>query len=78
MKTPTPTQNEQPTITVATMLNKAEVAKQLGVAVRTLDSLVAAKEFPPGARVGRHLYWTEVAIRAWHQRVFAAQLAWQP
>ena len=67
-----------PVITLATLLTKQHVAAQMGVSVRTLEGLVANGEFPKGVRVGKFLYWTETAINAWHERVFAAQLAWRP
>lgn len=66
------------TITLAALLTKEQVATRMGICVRTLEGLVANGEFPKGVRVGRFLYWTEAAINAWHQRVFAAQLAWRP
>ena len=66
------------TITLETLLTKERVAAQMGISIRTLEGLIANSEFPKGVRVGRFLYWTEVAINAWHQRVFAAQLAWRP
>ena len=78
MKASPPPSDVQPQVSKANMFTKHEVAQKLGVSVRTLDNLVAAREFPPGARVGRFLYWTESAITAWHQRIFAAQLNWRP
>lgn len=65
-------------ITLSALFTKERVAKQMGLSVRTLEGLVANGEFPKGVRVGRFLYWTEAAITAWHQRVFAVQLSWRP
>jgi len=65
-------------ISMSTLLNKQAVSARLGVSVRTLDNLVSTREFPPGARVGRYLYWTEAAVTAWHTRIFAVQLNWRP
>lgn len=67
-----------PTITPSALLTKEQVAQRMGLSVRTLECLVAKGEFPHGVRVGRFLYWTESAVSTWHQRVFAAQLAWRP
>lgn len=65
-------------ITSSALLTKEQVAQKMNLSVRTLEGLVAKGEFPKGVRVGRFLYWTESAISSWHQRVFAAQLAWRP
>lgn len=65
-------------ISLSSLLNKEALSRRLGVSVRTLEGLVAEGEFPPGVRVGRCLYWTEAAVQAWHQRIFAVQLAWRP
>lgn len=79
MKT-TPTQSAPAgsNITLAALLTKEQVAAQMGISVRTLEGLIANGEFPRGVRVGRFLYWTELAISQWHQRTFAVQLAWRP
>lgn len=79
MKT-APAQPAQPatsTVSMSTLLTKSQVATAMGIAVRTLEGLVAAGEFPRGVRVGRCLYWTEEAVARWHQRLFAVQLAWR-
>lgn len=65
-------------ISMSTLLNKQAVSERLGVSVRTLDNLVSSREFPPGTRVGRYLYWTEAAVTSWHTRLFAVQLNWRP
>ena len=60
------------------LLNKNGLAARLGLSVRTVDNLVAAREFPHGVRVGRYLYWTEGAVATWQANLFAKQLAWTP
>ena len=67
-----------PAITPSALLTKEQVAQKMNLSVRTLEGLVSKGEFPHGVRVGRFLYWTESAVSAWHQRMFAAQLAWRP
>lgn len=79
MKTMTsqPTKQTPPSVSLSTLLTKAQVATAMGIAVRTLEGLVAAGEFPRGVRVGRCLYWTEEAVSRWHQRLFAVQISWR-
>ncbi len=67
----------QTPITLA-LLNKNSLAARLGLSVRTVDNLVAARELPHGVRVGRYLYWTEGAVATWQANLFAKQLAWTP
>jgi predicted DNA-binding transcriptional regulator AlpA len=62
----------------ASLLNKAALAARLSLSVRTIDNMVKAREFPPGVRVGRCVYWTEAAVTAWHTRVFSVQQGWRP
>jgi len=38
--------------------------------------MVKAGTFPPPVRVGKHVYWSEVALRNWQQRLFAVQESW--
>lgn len=79
MKTPPPAPTPpDPSPAVSTLLTKEQAASSMGLSVRTLEGLVAKGEFPPGVRVGRFLYWTQSAVSAWHQRLFAEQLAWRP
>lgn len=60
------------------LLDKASVCQRLGIAPRTLETMVGENQFPPPVRVGKRVYWSEVAIRKWQRRLFAAQEAWQP
>lgn len=60
------------------LLDKKALAARLGLSTRTVDNLVAARELPKGVRVGRFLYWTEQAVCAWQDHVFAKQRAWAP
>lgn len=27
--------------------------------------------------VGKYVYWSEIAVRKWHERLFAAQESWE-
>lgn len=60
------------------LLDKKALAARLGLSTRTVDNLVAARELPRGVRVGRFLYWTEQAVSAWQDHLFAKQRAWAP
>ena len=61
---------------LAQLLNKASLCERLSISPRTLENMVSAGSFPPPVRVGKYVYWSEVAVRAWQQRMFAAQEAW--
>ncbi len=58
------------------LLNKVSLCEQLSISPRTLENMVSAGTFPPPVRVGKHVYWSEVAVVAWRRRMFAAQEAW--
>lgn len=60
------------------LLNKQQLAKRMGVSVRTIENLVHSGEFPGGVRIGRCVYWTERVVVAWQRQLFAAQDNWQP
>ena len=60
------------------LLDKKQLAKRIGVSVRTIENLVKAGEFPAGVRIGRFVYWTEKIITVWQRQLFAAQDNWQP
>ena len=62
----------------ATLLKKREVCQRLSMSERSLEGMVKSAEFPPPVRMGRHMYWSEVAVSGWIQRRFHAQEAWSP
>lgn len=66
------------TNTTPILLKKAEVCARLSLSPRTLESMVNEREFPPGRRVGKFVYWTETAIQQWVVRHFGPQEAWRP
>jgi predicted DNA-binding transcriptional regulator AlpA len=57
---------------------KLDVCSRLGFSARTLEGMVNDKKFPPGCRIGKHLYWTETVIQKWLDRQFGVQEAWEP
>lgn len=59
-------------------LRKAEVCAELGISERTLNNLVARREFPPGVKVGKWVYWTRKALDGFRERMFHLQENWTP
>jgi len=59
------------------LLDKQQVADALGISIRTIDNLVKAKEFPPGVRLGRCVYWSDTVVKKWRHELFAAQEKWR-
>ncbi len=72
-KTPLPTAP-----ITASLLSKAALSARLGVSPRTIENMVSGGEFPPGVRLGKFLYWSDVSVTAWQQRKFGPQHAWRP
>lgn len=62
---------------VAALLSKAQLCGRLSVSERTVENMVKAGTFPPPVRVGKHVYWSEAAVRKWQRRLFAGQEAWE-
>lgn len=65
------------TANVATLLNKVTLCERLAVSERTIEMMIKRGEFPPPVRVGKHVYWSEVAVQKWQRRLFAAQESWE-
>jgi prophage regulatory protein len=63
---------------VVEQLDKKTLCQRLSVSPRTLENMVKDGSFPPPVRVGKHVYWSEVAVRTWQRRLFSAQEAWAP
>jgi predicted DNA-binding transcriptional regulator AlpA len=61
---------------VAALLGKTALCERLNISERTVENMVKAGAFPPPVRVGKHVYWSEVAVKKWQQRLFAAQESW--
>lgn len=60
----------------AMLLDKATLCERLNISPRTIENMVKDGSFPPPVRVGKYVYWSEIAIRGWQRRLFAAQEAW--
>lgn len=78
MRKPIPLPLQAPSTPVAELLDKARVCERLAVSSRALEYMVKDGTFPPPVRVGRKVYWSDIAVRRWQQRLFAAQEAWHP
>lgn len=44
---------------------------------QNLENMVNKGESPPSVKIGKKVYWSEVAVRKW-QLLFAAREAWRP
>ena len=62
--------------TVSTLLGKSQLCERLGLSERTIENMVKAGTFPPSVRIGKHVFWSEIAVTKWQQRMFAAQESW--
>lgn len=63
---------------LAELLDKKSLCERLNVSPRTIENMVNAGTFPPPVRMGKYVYWSEVAVSVWQRRMFAAQEAWTP
>lgn len=59
------------------LLSKDDLCTSLGISKRTIENMVRDGTFPPPVRLGKCVYWSEVAIHTWRRRLFAGQEAWQ-
>lgn len=57
---------------------KQQVCERFAVSARTLENMVRKGTFPPPVRLGKQVYWSQAALAAWEQRMFAVQEAWRP
>lgn len=65
-------------IALTQLLGKTQICERLNVSQRTIENMVKTGSFPPPVRVGKHVYWSEIAVAKWHKRLFAAQESWLP
>ena len=61
---------------VSTQLRKKDLCARLNISERTIENMVKEGIFPPPVRVGKYVYWSEIAVRKWQERLFAAQESW--
>lgn len=66
----------QPNQTAAALLGKTQLCERLNISQRTIENMVKDGSFPPPVRVGKYVYWSEIAVRQWQERLFAAQETW--
>lgn len=59
------------------LLTKTDICSRLAISVRTVETMVKAGKFPPPVRIGKHVYWSEIAVQKWQQRLFATQENWE-
>ena len=63
---------------VPLLLKKVAVCEQLKLSARALEVMVKAGTFPPPVRMGKHVFWSQVALENWMTRKFGPQEAWRP
>lgn len=63
-------------VSVSPLLGKEQLCERLQASQRTIENMVKADTFPPPVRVGKFVYWSEVAVRKWQEKMFAAQESW--
>lgn len=61
---------------LAELLDKTTLCERLNISARTIENMVKDGSFPPPVRLGKYVYWSEAAVRAWQRRLFAAQESW--
>lgn len=59
------------------LLGKATLCERLSISMRTIENMVRDGIFPPPVRVGKHVFWSEVAVQKWQRRLFASQESWE-
>lgn len=59
------------------LLTKLEVCAELRVSVRSLDKMLARREFPLPVRLGKKDFWSTEPVRHWLDRRFAVQDVWR-
>jgi predicted DNA-binding transcriptional regulator AlpA len=59
------------------LLSKDDLCASLGISKCTIENIVRNGTFPPPVRLGKCVYWSEVAVHSWRRRRFAGQEAWQ-
>ncbi|KVV26856.1 hypothetical protein WK80_15960 [Burkholderia multivorans] len=60
------------------LVGKSELCERFNFSERTLENMVKQGVFPPAVRIGKHVYWSERALKNWQHQQFSAQEAWTP
>jgi len=66
------------TPSISSLINKQELCERLSVSERTIENMVKADTFPAPVRIGKHVFWSEIAVHRWQAALFAAQENWSP
>lgn len=69
-------ENSMTPTALPTLLNKAAVCTLLSCSPRCLEIMVKNDDFPPPVRLGKHVYWSELAVNRWLQEAFTRQETW--
>ncbi len=59
------------------LLTKSDLTTRLNISLRTIENMVKAGDFPPPVRIGKYVYWSEVAVTRWRQKLFTDQENWR-
>jgi len=59
------------------LMSKNDLCESLGISKRTIENMVRDGCFPPPVRLGKCVFWSEVAVQNWRRRLFAGQETWQ-
>lgn len=62
---------------VPLLLTKDVVCARLSVSPRCLETMVRDGSFPPPVRIGKTVYWSQVAFEKWLLNAFSAQENWR-
>ncbi len=57
-------------------INKEALCLKLSISARGLENMIQRGEFPPPVKIGKCVYWSEVAVMKWQRKLFANQEAW--
>lgn len=60
------------------LMGKKEVCQLLGVCERTLEKMLARRDFPPPLRLGKTARWSKEVVERWLEVKLKPQLEWAP
>ena len=61
---------------VAGLVDKAALCAMLMISERGIENMVKGGIFPKGVRIGKRVYWSEIAVNRWREAFFTAQESW--
>ena len=59
------------------LMYKSAVAERLGISERTLEKLVATRQFPRPLKLGKYAVWDQDVVERWLVQALAPQQAWE-